>query len=237
MAASKRLADRVALITGASRGIGAAVAERYAAEGAHVILMARTQGGLEETDDRVRSAGGTATLVPANLVDSDNIDKLGAAVAERWGRLDILVGNAATLGSLSPMGHFTPDTWEQVFALNVTVNWRLIRSFDPLLRASESGRAIFVTSGAANMILPYWGAYSASKAALESLAKIYAAEVAKTSVRVNLLDPGAIRTGMRAQAFPGEDPDTLRPPEEIAEQFVELAEPKCSRNGDVMRAY
>ena len=236
-ATAKRLAGRIALITGASRGIGAAVAEEFASEGAHVILVARTQGGLEEADDRVRAAGGSATLVPADLLDFESIDKLGAAVAERWGRLDVLVGNAAMLGSLSPMGHFLPEVWEQVFAMNVTVNWRLIRSFDSLLRASESGRGIFVTSGAAQMILPYWGAYSASKAALDSLVKIYAAEVAKTKVRVNLLDPGAIRTSMRAQAFPGEDPESLRPPEEIAEYFVSLAEAGCDRNGDVIHAY
>lgn len=236
MSVSKRLDGRIALITGASRGIGAAVAERFAAEGAHLILVARTTGGLEETDDRVQTMGGSATLVPADLLDFDGIDKLGALIAERWGKLDILVGNAAMLGSLSPVGHFSPETWQQVFDLNVTTNWRLIRSFDPLLRASEAGRAIFVTSGAASQAIPYWGAYSASKAALESLAKVYAAEVANTAVRVNLLDPGATRTGMRAQAFPGEDPGTLKPPEEITEYFVSLAETSCSWNGEVIRA-
>ncbi len=231
-----RLADSVALITGASRGIGAAVAERFAAEGAHVVLVARTPGGLEEVDDRVRAAGGSATLVPADLTDFGAIDNLGAAVAERWGRLDVLVGNAATLGTLGPAGHVSPDVWEAVFALNVTANWRLIRSFDALLRRSDAGRAVFVTSGAANTVLPYWGPYSASKAALESLARVYAAEVAKTGVRVNLIDPGVVRTRTRAQAFPGEDPDTLRPPEDVAGHFVALAEPSCRRNGEVIRA-
>ena len=192
---------------------------------------------MEEVDDRIRATGGSATLVPVDLTDFGAIDNLGAAVAERWGHLDILVGNAATLGVLSPMGHFSHDLWETVFAVNVTANWRLIRSFDALLRNSDAGRAIFVTSGAANAALPYWGAYSASKAALESLAKVYAAEVAKTNVRVNLLDPGVVRTQMRAQAFPGEDPNTLKPPQDITEYFVELAETACRQNGEVVRAY
>ncbi len=192
---------------------------------------------MEEVDDRIRATSGSATLVPVDLTDFGAIDNLGAAVAERWGHLDILVGNAATLGVLSPMGHFSHDLWETVFAVNVTANWRLIRSFDALLRNSDAGRAIFVTSGAANAALPYWGAYSASKAALESLAKVYAAEVAKTNVRVNLLDPGVVRTQMRAQAFPGEDPNTLKPPQDITEYFVELAETACCQNGEVVRAY
>ena len=192
MTFSDRLANRTALITGATRGIGAAVAERFAAEGAHVILVGRTQGGLEEIDDRVRAMGSNATLVPTDLTDLDSIDNLGAAVAKRWGHLDILVGNAANLGVLSPTGHISLDTWDNVFTLNVTVNWRLIRSFDALLRKSTSGRAIFVTSSAVSNILPYWGAYSASKAALEAMAKVYAAEVASTSLRVNLIDPGPV---------------------------------------------
>ncbi len=226
-----RLEGRVALVTGASRGIGAAVAERFGREGAHVILVARTTGGLEEVDDRLRAAGGTATLVPMDLLDGAAIDRLGGAVAERWGRLDVLVGNAAMLGELSPVGHFAPPTWEGVFALNVHANWRLIRAFDALLRASEAGRAIFVTSGITQHVVPYWGLYAASKAALERLALTYAAEVAQTPVRVNLVNPGPTRTGMRAQAFPGEDPETLQAPETITETFVALAEPAFAGNG------
>ena len=229
-----RLEDRIAVITGASRGIGAAVARRFAREGAHVVLVARTVGGLEEVDDAVQAAGGTATLVPLDLLDFAAIDRLGGTIAERHGRLDILVGNAATLGGLRPMGHFPPDEWDRVFALNVTANWRLIRGFDSLLRASDAGRAIFVTSGAARMSVAYWGAYSASKAALESIARIYAAEIAKTNVRVNLLDPGEVRTRMRAEAMPGEDPMTLPHPDEIAGAFVDLAAPDCRLNGEIV---
>ncbi|MFQ5783746.1 MAG: SDR family NAD(P)-dependent oxidoreductase [Alphaproteobacteria bacterium] len=234
--AGGRLAGRVALITGASRGIGAAVARRFAAEGATLILVARTVGGLEETDDAVRAAGGSATLVPLDLTDFPAIDRLGGVVAERHGRLDVLVGNAAMLGNLRPMGHFPPDEWERVFAVNVTANWRLIRSFDPLLRASDAGRAIFVTSGVTRGVFPYWGAYAASKAALETLARTYAGEVTKTGVRVNLIDPGVVRTRLRAEAFPGEDPMTLPHPDAVAGAFVDLAAPACARNGQVVRA-
>ena len=231
-----RLQGRIAVITGASRGIGAAVARRFAREGAHVVLVARTVGGLEEVDDAVRAAGGSATLVPLDLLDFAAIDRLGGTIAKRHGRLDVLVGNAATLGGLRPMGHFPPDEWDRVFALNVTANWRLIRGFDALLRASDAGRAIFVTSGAARLSVAYWGAYSASKAALESIARIYAAEVAKTTVRVNLLDPGEVRTRMRAEAMPGEDPMTLPHPDEIAGAFVDLAAPDCRLNGEIVTA-
>jgi len=233
----KRLDGRVALITGASRGIGAAVAKRFAAEGAHVVLVARTVGGLEEVDDAVQEIGGTATLVPLDLKDRDAIDRLGAALYERYGKLDILIGNAAQLGVLSPVGHIEPAAWDEVMAINVTANWRLIRSVDPLLRASGAGRAIFVTSGVASAVFPYWGAYATSKAALEMLVRIYAGEVAKTSVRVNLLDPGIVRTALRAEAFPGENPASLRHPDEIAPYFVELATPECRRHGEVVRCY
>ena len=234
--AGGKLDGRIALITGASRGIGRSIAKRFAREGAHLILSARTQGALEELDDEIRSLGGHATLVPADLTDYAKIDEMGAAVFQRYGRLDILVGNAAMLGILSPLGHIDPALWEQTVALNLTANWRLIRSFDPLLRQSDAGRALFVTSGAARGAVPYWGVYATSKAALETMVKIYAAEVAKTAIRVNLVDPGAIRTGMRAEAFPGEDPMTLKTPDEIAQVFVDLASPDETRNGQVVSA-
>jgi len=234
--AGGKLNGRVALITGASRGIGRSIAKRFAREGAHLILSARTQGALEELDDEIRSLGGHATLVPADLTDYAKIDEMGAAVFQRYGRLDILVGNAAMLGILSPLGHIDPALWEQTVALNLTANWRLIRSFDPLLRQSDAGRALFLTSGAARGAVPYWGVYATSKAALETMVKIYAAEVAKTAIRVNLVDPGAIRTGMRAEAFPGEDPMTLKAPDKIAQVFVDLSSPAETRNGQVISA-
>ncbi len=235
--AGRRLADRIALITGASRGIGAAVAERFAAEGARLVLVARTVGGLEEVDDKCRRAGAPpATLVPLDLREFDLIDPLGASLYERFGRLDVLVGNAATLGTLSPMGHIQPTTWSETLDLNLTANWRLIRSLDPLLRQSEAGRAIFVTSGVAAGAKPYWGPYAASKAALEMMVKTYAAELRKTGVRANLLDPGVVATSLRAQAFPCEDPAALRAPEAVTEAFVQLAETSCERNGEVVRA-
>ena len=233
---ARTLDDRIALITGASRGIGAAVAERFAGEGAHVVLVGRTVGGLEETDDRVRAAGGSATLVPLDLCDVAGIDRLGASIAERFGRLDILVGNAALLGRLGPVADLPPDAWDQIVAVNVTANWRLIRAMDSLLRASEAGRAIFVSSGVTRGVFAYWSAYAATKSALEMLAKTYAAEVEKTKVRVNIVDPGSVRTRMRAEAFPGEDPLTLPTPEEITDVFVELGAATCRRNGEILIA-
>ncbi|HYG85170.1 MAG TPA: SDR family NAD(P)-dependent oxidoreductase [Azospirillum sp.] len=230
-----RLAGRYALITGASRGIGAAVAKRFAAEGAHVILTARTVGGLEETDDAIKAATGqSATLVPLDLRKFDQIDALGAAIYERFGRLDILVGNAGTLETLGPIAQFDPKLWQRIIDTNVTANYRLIRSLDRLLRASDAGRAIFVTSGAAKAPYPYWGPYAVSKAALEMMVKTYAMEIAQSNLRVNLLDPGVVRTKMRVQAFPGEDPATLPAPEEITDRFVELAEASCTLHGEVV---
>ena len=230
------LSGKIALITGASRGIGAAVAERFASEGAHLVLAARTIGGLEEVDDAVRAAGGSATLVPVDLRDFVKIDELAAALFERWGRLDILVGNAAEFGVFSPLGHIDPETWTEVMDLNLTANWRLIRAMDPLLRAAPAGRAIFVTSGVARGVFPYWGPYAIGKAGLEMLVKIYAGEIAKTRVRANLIDPGIVRTRLRARAFPGEDPRRLPPPESVADAFLSLALPECTRNGDVVMA-
>lgn len=231
---SQLLDGRIALITGASRGIGAAVAERFATEGADLILIARTVGGLEEVDDRIRGIGGQATLVPLDVSDGAGIDRLGSAIAERHGRLDILVGNAADLGRLGPISQFLPNEWEPVIDVNLTANWRLIRSFDPLLRLSDAGRAIFVTSTIARAPKAYWGAYAVSKAALEMLVRTYAAEIVKTNVRANLLDPGAVATRMRAHAFPGENPETLPTPNAITDRFVELASPACELNGEVV---
>lgn len=232
----KPLSNRIALITGASRGIGAAVAVRYAKEGAHVILVARNSKGLEETDDAVKSAGGGATLVPADLADGSKIEMLAASVAERFGKLDILVGNAAILGELTPLPHTEPADWNKVLAVNVTASWQLIRCFDALLKASDAGRALFVTSGVTKRPAAYWGAYAVSKAALEAMAQIYAAENSKTRLRVNLIDPGAVRTHMRARAFPGEDPLTLPVPEDITDIFVKLALPSLIENGQVFNA-
>ncbi|MGO8916817.1 MAG: SDR family NAD(P)-dependent oxidoreductase [Stellaceae bacterium] len=235
-ASTKRLGGRIALVTGASRGIGAAVARRFAAEGAHVILVARTVGGLEERDDEIRTAGGNATLVPLDLRQVDQIDQMGAALYQRFGRLDVLVGNAGVLGALSPMGHFVPGVWDEVIATNLTANWRLIRSLDPLLRLSESGRALFTTCAAGREALPYWGAYAASKAALETMVRIYAGEVTKTRLKVNLVDPGIVATNLRAQGFPGEDRAALARPEAVTEPFVALASAECVVNGEILRA-
>jgi NAD(P)-dependent dehydrogenase (short-subunit alcohol dehydrogenase family) len=237
MSGEKRLTGRIAVITGASRGIGAAVAKRFALEGAHVVLVARTVGGLEELDDAIKSAGGSATLVPLDLHELDRIDPLGPALYERFGKVDILVGNAGLLGTLGPLSHHDAKLWNEVIAVNVTANWRLIRTLEPLLRRADAGRAIFVTSGAAQKAQAFWGAYATSKAALEAMVRTWAEELAKTTVRVNMLSPGPIRTSMRAQAFPGEDPASLRAPEAITEVFVELALPSCTRNGEVVRAY
>ncbi len=231
----RRLEGRTALVTGASRGIGAAVAKRFAAEGAHLVLVARTVGGLEEVDDAIREAGGAPpTLVPLDLRDHDRIDDLGRAVYERFGGLDVLVANAGQLGTLGPVGHIDPETWAEVMAVNLTANYRLIRSLDALLRAGPAGRAIFVTSGAAHRATAYWGAYAVSKAALEAMALTYAAEVVKSPVRVNLLNPGPVRTAMRARAFPGEDPSSLPAPDDVTEAFVALAEEGCTRHGEVV---
>jgi len=228
---SRRLADRLALVTGAARGIGRAVALAYAREGAHLILVGRTAGALEEVDDEIRAVGGNATLLTLDLKAQDKIDAIGPTIYQRWSKLDILVGNAGILGPLSPLGHVTADAWSEVLEINLSANWRLIRTLDPLLRRSEAGRAIFVTSGAAAAPRAYWGPYAVSKAGLEALVKVYAHEVENTPVRANLVNPGPTRTGMRAKAFPGEDPASLKPPEHVAETFVKLAEVACTDNG------
>ncbi len=232
---AKLLENRVAVVTGASRGLGRAIAMTLAKQGAHVIATARTQGGLEELDDEIKAIGGTATLVPADIKDFPAIDRLGAAIFERWKKLDILIGNAGILGKLTPLGHLEPRVFEDVMAVNVTANYRLIRSLDPLLRASAAGRTIFVTSGLAQKCFPYWGPYSISKAALEAMVKTYAAECETTNIRANCFSPGAMRTKMRAQAMPGEDPETLPAAEEVAEQIIAMCLPSFTDNGSVYK--
>jgi NAD(P)-dependent dehydrogenase (short-subunit alcohol dehydrogenase family) len=225
------LASRIAVVTGASRGIGHAVARKLAEAGAHVVAVARTVGGLEELDDAIRAAGGSATLVPADLTDFPAIDRLGAALNERYGRLDVLVGNAGILGPISPLGHVEPKAWDDVMAVNVTANYRLIRSLDPLLRNSDAGRAVFLSSGAASNARAYRGTYSVSKAALEVLVRTYAAETLTTPVRVNLFNPGGTRTRMRAALMPGEDAQTLPTPDEVAAAIIPLCRPDFQETG------
>lgn len=231
-----RLHGRIALVTGASRGIGRAVALRFAQEGAHLILSARTQGALEELDDEIVDiSGDNATLVPVDLTDFTSIDQMGAAVFDRFKRLDVLVGNAALLTPLSPMAQINPKDWERVMALNVTANYRLLRSFDPLLKMSDAGRAIFVSSTVTQGVWPYWGAYGVSKAALETMVRTYASENMKTAINANIINPGPTRTSMRTIAYPGEDPESIKPPEDVAEHFVKLAEPSCTLNGEIIQ--
>jgi NAD(P)-dependent dehydrogenase (short-subunit alcohol dehydrogenase family) len=227
------LADRIALVTGASRGIGYATALALAKAGAHIVALARTVGGLEELDDAIRAAGGSATLVPLDLKDYAGIERLGHALQERFRRLDVLVGNAGMLGPLSPLGHVQPQAWDEVMAVNVTANWRLVCAMDPLLRSSDAGRVVFISSGVTAQAPAYWGPYTISKSALEALARTYAAECTSTKVRINLFQPGPIRTRMRAQAMPGEDPMTLEAPDKVAELVVSLCLPSVQENAKI----
>ena len=225
------LADRIALVTGASRGIGYAAALALARAGAHVVAVARTVGGLEELDDAIRAGGGSATLVPLDLKDHDGIARLAAALNERYRRLDVLIGNAGIGGPSSPLSHVEPKAWDDVMAINVTANWQLIRHFEPLLKASDAGRVVFVSSGAAHNARAYRGPYGVSKAALEALARTFAAETESTPIRVNLFNPGPTRTGLRAAVMPGEDPMTLPSADEVAEKIVALALPSFTESG------
>ena len=228
---TRPLASRIALVTGASRGIGYATARALAKAGAHIVAVARTQGGLEELDDEIRKDGGTATLVPLSLTDFDGIARLGAALHERHGKIDILVGNAAVASTSSPLGHIELKAWTDMMAINATANFQLIRCMEPLLKQSDAGRAVFLTSGAASKALAYWGPYAASKAALDTLVRVWANETASTNLRVNLFSPGPIRTRMRAQVFPGEDPMTLDTPEQVAEFIVPMCTPEWTGTG------
>ncbi|CAN7410245.1 SDR family NAD(P)-dependent oxidoreductase [Rhizobium sp. LjRoot254] len=228
---SINLSGKIALVTGASRGIGYFTALELAKAGAHVVACARTVGGLEELDDAIQKAGGSATLVPFDLADMGAIDGLGGAIFERWGKLDILIANAGILGTISPIGHVEAKTFEKVMTINVTATWRLIRSVDPLLQKSDAGRALILSSGAAHKCRPFWGPYSASKAAVEALARTWAGETNRLPLRIISVDPGGTRTAMRAKAFPGEDPDTLPHPSEVARELVKLTGPDMRETG------
>jgi len=219
-----RLAGRIALVTGASRGIGQAVAVAYAREGAQLILVSRTVGGLEATDDAIRKAGGLpAVLVPLDLLKLEGITELAAALGAKYGQLDILVGNAAQLGMIGPLAHSDAKEFDKTIQLNLTANYRLLQAFDPLLRRSAAGRALFVTSGVAQEIMPHWNAYAISKVALEHMVGLYAAETAETNIRAYCVDPGEVDTRMHAQAMPGANPQDYAKPEQITESFIELA--------------
>lgn len=229
-----RLTDRVALVTGASRGIGAAVAEQLAREGAHVVLVARTLGALEEMDDRIKALGGAATLIPQDLMDGAKLDSLGPALYERFGRLDILVHAAGQLGTLGPIAHSDPKDWDRVMGVGVAAAMRLIRTTDPLLRLSDAGRALFLTDRVGRIPTAYWSAYAASKAAMDMMARTWAAETLNTNLRINLVDPGPVATGLRAKAFPGEVATDLRSPADVARAIVEFVVPACALHGELI---
>jgi NAD(P)-dependent dehydrogenase (short-subunit alcohol dehydrogenase family) len=222
------------LVTGASRGIGRAIALALAKEGGHVVAVARGIEGLENLDDEIKALGGNTTLVPLDLRDSAGLDRIGGALFERWKRLDAFFANAGILGTLTPLSHLQPRVWDDVMAINLTANWRLLRTLDPLLRHSSAGRAVFVSSGAAHFNRPYWGAYAVSKAALEAMAFTYANECANTNIKVNVFNPGPTRTMMRKAAFPGEDPMTLPAPEDLAPMVLELLSPECTRHAELV---
>ena len=237
MAVTSELAGQLALVTGASRGIGRATAIQLAQRGAHIIALARTSGALEELDDEIKALGQPdgATLVPLDLADHDALDRLGRSIYDRWGKLDMLVGNAGILGPITPVSHITPKNWDALLAVNVTANWRLIRSLEPLLKqAKPGGRAIFVSSSAAIKTKPYWGGYSMSKAALESIVRVWAAEKNMTTLRINLFNPGGTRTEMRAAAMPGEDPAQLPTPEQVAAFMIPYLLPDCAISGELI---
>lgn len=235
MASRPRFKDRLALVTGASRGLGREMALALAREGAHVVICARTTGALEELDDEIRAVGGHATILKLDLRAADRIDQLGPVIYQRWGKLDVLVAAGGILGSLSPLPHVSADAWNSVLDINLTANWRLIRTLDPLLKRSDAGRALFVTCEAAHGTDAYWGPYAVSKAGLEALAKTYAQELVNTNARVALLDPTPMRTGLRAKAFPGEDRNKLADPAQVAAFALPLLTPASELNGEVVR--
>jgi NAD(P)-dependent dehydrogenase (short-subunit alcohol dehydrogenase family) len=226
------LKDNVAVVTGASRGIGREIALQLAQQGAHIIALARTIGGLEDLDDAIKAVGGSATLVTFDLKKLSDIDALGPNLAQKFGRCDILVGNAGILGELIPVHQYKPALWEDVFTINVHANQRLIGTLDPLLRAAPNGRAVFLTSGAAKSCKAYWSAYAASKAALEAMCASYSKETENTNLKINVFDPGATRTNMRAKAYPGENPETLPEVSSVAEKIIPLCLPTLEQSGE-----
>lgn len=234
MTISGPLSGKIALVTGASRGLGRAIALELARRGAQVVTTGRTAGALEALDDEIQAMGGQSTISPFDLAAADGIERLAAVIGQRWGRLDILAGNAGSLGDLTPVSDISAKIWNEAFALNVTANWRLIRAFDPHLRASGAGRAVFITSGAAQAAKPFWGLYAATKAALEQLVLTYANETKASTLRVNLVSPGPLRTAMRAKAMPGEKPESLRPPEAIAPAIADMLSPDETRTGQIV---
>lgn len=228
------LKNKIAVVTGASRGIGYATAKALAREGAHVFAIARTVGSLEALDDDIKKLGGETTLVPLDITDYDALDRMGGIIAKKYGKLDILVGNAGTLGDITPISHLKPKVWQQIMDVNVTANYRLIRSLDPLLRAADHGRAVFV--GSSTLVRnprPFWGGYAISKAALECMVRTYAAEIEKSNLRVNILNPGPIRTAMRARAMPGEDAKLVDPPEALMPLMLKLCSPDFGETGKI----
>lgn len=231
---SKPLADKVIVVTGASRGIGYFTALRLAELGAHIIAVARTVGGLEDLDDAIKAAGGNATLVPLDLTDFDGIDRLGAAIYERWGHLDGLVANGGILGVLTPVSHIKPKEWDKVIATNLTANYRLIRSLDPLLRKAKAARVVMLSSGAAFKGKAFWGLYGVSKAGVEMLTKTYAAEALQTNMAINAVNPGGTRTAMRAKAMPGEDPGTLPTAESVGTKIADFLLPDFTETGKLL---
>jgi len=230
----KPLSGRVTLVTGATRGIGYHAALALADAGSQIIAVGRTQGALEDLDDAITSAGGECTLVPMDLKNYDGIDQLGAIINERWGRLDGLFGNAGVLGDITPANQVEPKIFDEVFSVNMTANYRLIRSLDPLLRMSDAARALFVTSSVSITRPAFWGAYAASKAALDTFVQTYAKEVEITNIKANLLNPGGTATKMRAKAKPGEDPNSLPQPQDIAPLIVDMLSPSYQANGEIV---